>query len=159
MITQAIDADIPAIARMLHDLNALHAHHRPDRFHDRGTHEALCAFLRDQTGQGARILIYVTEGVPRGYLMWKDGSADPTALEHARRQAVLDHIHVEPVWRRRGLASRLIARFEADIRAEGMTGWRSYVHTFNHASAALMRRHRAKVTVTLFETGAAQTQS
>ncbi|WP_121631001.1 GNAT family N-acetyltransferase [Tropicibacter alexandrii] len=151
MITQACDADIPAIARMLHDLNALHAHHRPDRFHDHGPQDALCAFLRDQMGQGARILLYVTEGVPRGYLMWKDARADPTALEHARGQAVLDHIHVEPVWRRRGLASRLIARFETDLKAEGLTGWRSQVHTFNHASAALMRRHGAEVTVDLFE--------
>lgn len=151
MIDTATDSDIPALADMLYALNAHHATDLPTRFHTDGPVSALHAFFAKQMGQGARVLLYRTEGVPRGYLLWQVVEHPGSALENPRRQALLDHIYVEPIWRRRGLAGRLIARFERDITQAGCTGWYSRVHVFNRASAALMRGAGAQVAVETYE--------
>ncbi|WP_417209520.1 GNAT family N-acetyltransferase [Antarctobacter sp.] len=151
MIDTADDSDIPALADMLHALNAHHASDLPDRFHTDGSGAALQSFFTQKLGQGARVLLYRTEGVPRGYLMWQAIDTAATALEHPRRQALLDHIYVQPIWRHRGLAQRLIARFERDIAAEGCSGWITRVHAFNAPSAALMRGAGAHLAVEVYE--------
>lgn len=146
MITQATDDDLPDLVPLLRALHALHVTHVPDRFHDQASDAALLEVLRGARAAGARFLVYRTEGVARGYLKWQPMPAGVAALEHPTRQAVLDHIYVEPIWRRRGLASRLIARFEAEIAGE-FDGWVVRVHAFNRASAALMQRHGAVLAV------------
>lgn len=151
MIDTATDHDMPALADMLYALNAHHAADLPDRFHTDGSSPALQAFFAQQLGQGARVLLYRTEGVPRGYLMWQILDRAGTALEHPRRQALLDHIYVQPIWRHRGLARRLIARFEQDSAALGCTGWVTRVHAFNSPSAALMRGAGARLAVESYE--------
>ena len=151
MIQPATPRDLPALARMLRDLNALHAAHVPARFHDEGPEAALRAFFEEAQGQGARVLVYRTEGLARGYLMWRPQPEGVPALERSRRMAVLDHLYVEPIWRRRGLAGRLLRRFEAEIAAEGFDGWLSRVHGFNAASGALMSGAGAAVAVQVFE--------
>ncbi|SNT11903.1 GNAT family N-acetyltransferase [Antarctobacter heliothermus] len=149
--SQRTDTDIPALADMLYALNAHHAADLPGRFHTEGDAPALRTFFVEKLGQGARILLYRTEGVPRAYLMWQVLDHAATALEHPRRQALLDHIHVQPIWRHRGLARRLIARFEIDSAAEGCTGWITRVHAFNTPSAALMRGAGAHLAVETYE--------
>ena len=151
MIDTATDDDIPALADMLFALNAHHARDLPGRFHTDGPAPALQAFFAEQMGQGARVLLYRTEGVPRGYLLWQLLEHPGSALEHPRRQALLDHIYVAPIWRRRGVAQRLVARFESEIAAECCSGWISRVHAFNSASAALMRGQGAQLAVETFE--------
>ncbi|CUH81489.1 GNAT family N-acetyltransferase [Tropicibacter naphthalenivorans] len=109
MITPAHPDDIPAIARMLFDLNALDASTRA-RFHNWRAQPALQAFLSERMQDGAQVLVYRTAGVPRGVLMWRaEGQG-----------AVLEQLFVEPIWRRRGLGARLIQRFEADLCARGL---------------------------------------
>lgn len=151
MIDPATDADIPALAEMLFLLNAHHAAHVPHRFHTDGDQSALRSMVADAMTAGAQILVYRTAGVPRGYLMWQHVERPASALEIAGRHALLDHIHVEPIWRRRGLASRLIARFEEDSRAQGCSGWVVKVHAFNTASKALMRRAGADLAIEVLE--------
>ncbi|SMX42590.1 GNAT family N-acetyltransferase [Maliponia aquimaris] len=151
MIDTARDTDLPALADMLYALNALHATHLPERFHTAGRRSDLGDILAGAMADGAQLLIYRTEGVPRGYLMWRPVDRPATALELAARKALLDHIYVQPIWRRRGLGARLMARFEQDIRAEGCTGWISRVHAFNGASAALMRGAGAQLSLQVFE--------
>lgn len=151
MIDTFTDSDLPALATMLRGLNIHHMCHAPDRFHDAASDVDLCAFLKDAMAGGSQILLYRTEGVPRGYLMWRlrDQAADPVQI--ARRHGVLEHIHVAAGWRRRGIARRLIRRFEAEIDGIGCTGWITQVHAFNTASAALMRGAGAEVVVNTFE--------
>ncbi|ASP21275.1 acetyltransferase (GNAT) family protein [Antarctobacter heliothermus] len=151
MIDTATDHDIPTLADMLYALNAHHAADLPGRFHTDGTEAALRTFFAQKLGQGACVLLYRTEGVPRAYLMWQILDHAGTALEHPRRQALLDHIYVQPIWRHRGLARRLIARFEQDSRAQGCTGWITRVHAFNTPSAALMRGAGAHLAVEVYE--------
>ncbi|MDA7430077.1 GNAT family N-acetyltransferase [Primorskyibacter aestuariivivens] len=138
MITAAIPDDIPDLAQMLRGLNALHTRHLPERFHDTGSEVELRSFFRDRMGQGAQILIYRTETVARGYLMWMAEERAETMLERAGAQAVLDHIYVAPGWRRRGIGGRLIRRFEAEARAAGHAMWLTRVPVFNRASLTLM---------------------
>lgn len=140
MISPATPDDIPDLAQMLRGLNALHARHLPERFHDTGSDDQLRGFFRDRMGQGAQILVYRTEGVARGYLLWLGQERAETMLERAGAQAVLDHIYVAPGWRRRGIGGRLIRRFEAEARAAGHAMWLTRVHSFNRASLALMQR-------------------
>lgn len=147
MITPATPDDIPDLAQMLRGLNALHARHLPERFHDTARDAGLRGIFRDHMGQGAQVLIYRTEGVARGYLMWMAEERPGTTLEHAQRHAVLDHIYVAPGWRRRGIGGRLIRRFEAEARAAGHARWLTRVHDFNRASLALMDRAGAKPAV------------
>jgi GNAT superfamily N-acetyltransferase len=151
MIDTANDRDIPALADMLRGLNANHAFHLPDRFHDRASPAELQAHLRGQMDLGAQLLVYRLQDVPRGYLMWRWRAAGDPALEHPRRVAVLDHIYVEPNFRRHGMARRLVARFEAEIARSGGSGWVALVHRFNVRSAALMRGAGAAQSVDLFE--------
>ncbi|KUF10356.1 GNAT family N-acetyltransferase [Pseudoponticoccus marisrubri] len=151
MIRSATQDDIPALAAMLRELNALHATQVPHRFHDSGDAAGLRAFFETAFAEGARALLYVTDGVPRGYLLWRIEDRPASALEPPRRLAVLDHVHVEPIWRRRGLAGRLVARFEAESLAAGCTGWIARVHVFNASSAGLMRQAGAAPAVELFE--------
>ncbi|MEQ5870046.1 GNAT family N-acetyltransferase [Sagittula sp. NFXS13] len=146
MITTAETSDLPDLVSLMRALNAYHADHAPDRFHDRACDADLLGLLQSAQADGARFLIYRTEGVARGYLKWLPVPAAAPVMEHPRRQALLDHIYVEPIWRRRGLASRLIARFEAEI-AGHFDGWTVRVHAFNTASRALMQRHGAEATV------------
>jgi aminoglycoside 6'-N-acetyltransferase I len=150
MIEPANLNDLPALADMLYALNAFHADHLPSRFHTMGDRAALEAWFGSALAEGARILLYRTEGLPRGYLMWRVVDRPVSALEMATRLALMDHIHVDPIWRRRGLATRLIARFETDLRNEGCSGWVSKVHAFNHASAAMMRGAGAHVSVEMY---------
>lgn len=151
MIDTATDADVPALADMLRGLNALHAAHVPHRFHAAADTAALQAHLRAQMGQGARGLVYRLQGVPRGYLMWRWRPAGDPAPERPGRIAVMEHIYVEPNFRRHGMARRLIARFEGEIARSGATGWVALVHRFNTRSAALMRGAGAEGAVDIFE--------
>lgn len=150
MITQATQSDLPALVPLLRELNGLHAENLPRRFHQSGSNSDLLEVLRTGHVTGTRFLIYKTEGVVRGYLAWVMAPRGKPGLEHPQTLALLDHIYVEPILRRRGVASRLIARFEADISALGAEGWTVRVHSFNRASAALMERHGAQLSVQSF---------
>ncbi|MGP6087914.1 GNAT family N-acetyltransferase [Antarctobacter jejuensis] len=151
MIDTATDHDLPALASMLYALNAQHAAQLPARFHTDGQSPDLTAFLAQAMEEGARVLLYRTEGVPRGYLMWQLIERPETPLERPGRIALLDHIYVEPIWRRRGLGQRLIARFEREIAEAGCDSWITRVHAFNGASAALMQEAGARLSVQVFE--------
>ncbi|EEX13714.1 GCN5-related N-acetyltransferase [Citreicella sp. SE45] len=151
MIDTFLDTDLPHVASLLRGLNALHVQRVPHRFHDDADPETLEAFLATLMEQGGRILVYRAEGVPRGYLLWKLRDIPASAVERGRRVAVLEHIAVAPSWRRRGIARRLVERFETGIRSEGCEGWVTTVHSFNDASAALMRRAGARAAVELLE--------
>ena len=159
MITPSTPDDLPALAEMLAALNGVHVLHRPDRFHGAADAAAREAFLADKLAGGGRILVYRTQGVPRGYLMWGTQVTADSPLERARAMAVLDHIYVEPTWRRRGLASRLIERFRQDIAAQGLSGWVARVHSFNAASLGLMQRHGAVPSVVMLEAQTPQSDS
>ncbi|NVK60965.1 MAG: GNAT family N-acetyltransferase [Rhodobacteraceae bacterium] len=151
MIDTFLDTDLPHVAALLRGLNALHVQRVPHRFHDDADPETLEAFLATLMEQGGRILVYRAEGVPRGYLLWKLRDIPASAVERGRRVAVLEHIAVAPSWRRRGIARRLVERFETGIRSEGCEGWVTTVHSFNAASGALMRRAGARPAVQLLE--------
>lgn len=152
MITET--TDLAEIVPLLRDLNALHAAREPQRFHDDGSDAAILRLLQGQAEQGTRFLVYRTEGVARGYLAWAPRPVPDATLRHPERIALLDHIYVEPIWRRRGLASRLIARFEQEVA--GYDGWIVQVWAFNQASAALMTRHGARLAVQTFAKGRGQ---
>ncbi|MBS0125107.1 GNAT family N-acetyltransferase [Thetidibacter halocola] len=151
MITEATQTDIPALADMLRDLNACHLPHAPHRLHGDGDPAALEGFFNEAMERGARVLVYRTEGVARGYLMWLVQDRPGDAVTRPLRRALLDHVWVEPVWRRRGLAARLIARFEQDSRAAGCTGWIAHVFAVNAGSQALMRGQGAGCVTETFE--------
>ncbi|MBP0483379.1 GNAT family N-acetyltransferase [Sagittula salina] len=142
MITLATDTDLSELVPLLRDLNAQHTAYVPERFRCRGTDADLLGLLRSAAGRGTRFLIYRTEGVPRGYLGWRPHPVPEGALLQPRL-ALLDHITVEPIWRRRGLATRLIARFEVEVAA--FDGWMVQGHAFNAASRALMRRYGTRL--------------
>lgn len=151
MIDTATDSDIPALAEMLSALNAHHVKDVPWRFHAEGAQKDLQSFLADRMAAGARALIYRTEGVARAYLLWQVIDQPATALEHARKMALLDHVYVAPIWRRRGLARRLVARFEAESAALGCGSWVTRVHAFNEGSTAMMQGAGARLAVQVFE--------
>ncbi|EIE52863.1 N-acetyltransferase [Citreicella sp. 357] len=151
MIDNLLPDDLPQVAPLLRGLNALHAAQVPHRFHPDAGDAALGAFLERELASGARGLVYRTEGVVRGYLLWRCRTVPCTAVEHARTIAVLDHIAVAPSWRRRGIGRRLAERFETQARAAGCDGWIVAVHSFNTASAALMRGLGARDAVTMLE--------
>lgn len=151
MIDTATEADIPALAAMLRQLNAVHVAGNPLRFHDYGTTGERQAFFAEALASGARVLVYRVEGGPRGYLMWRLRRPGCAALERPRRMALLEHVFVEPICRRRGMGSRLIRRFEADIGAEGCAGWVTAVHGSNASSRALMRQAGARPTLEMLE--------
>lgn len=138
MFTPCDSQDIPALATMLRGLNALHAAHVPHRFHGDAGAPELESFFAEAMASGAQLRAYRLQGVPRGYLMWRWRHAERTALEHPQRRAMLEHIWVEPSWRRRGVARRLISGFEAEIAGQGASGWTTMVHAFNAPSRALM---------------------
>lgn len=151
MIDTATDRDLPALASMLYALNAHHAAQRPARFHTEGRATDIAVFLADAMAEGAHVLLYKTEGVPRGYLMWRLIDRPASPLEYAGRAGLLDHIYVEPIWRRRGVGQRLIARFEREISEAGCDNWITRVHAFNGASANLMQEVGARLSVQVFE--------
>ncbi|WP_343502650.1 GNAT family N-acetyltransferase [Alloyangia pacifica] len=138
MFTSCDSKDIPALAVMLRGLHGLHVAHVPHRFHDRASEAELQSFLAEAMAQGAQLRAYRVGHVPRGYLMWRWRLSEATTLGHAQRRAELEHIWVEPSWRRRGVARRLIAGFEAEIAGQGAEGWTTTVHAFNAPSRALM---------------------
>ncbi|MCA0942481.1 GNAT family N-acetyltransferase [Salipiger pacificus] len=138
MFTPCDSTDIPALAVMLRGLHGHHVAHVPHRFHDRASEAELQAFLAEAMAEGACLCAYRVGQVPRGYLMWRWRLSEVTALKHPQRHALLEHIWVEPSWRRRGVARRLIAGFEAEIAGQGAEGWTTAVHAFNAPSRALM---------------------
>lgn len=138
MITPATHQDIPALAEMLRDLNEWHVPHAPHRLRQAGDIGDLGQFFETRMAKGAQILITRTEGTVRGYLMWTIQDRPADAVSKPVRRALLDHIYVEPIWRRRGLAQRMIQRFEADSAAGGCSGWITHVFAVNTASQRLM---------------------
>ena len=151
MIDDLQPDDLPQLVPLLRALNALHAAQVPGRFHGDASDGALAQHLADLLASGARGLVYRTEGVARGYLLWRRRDLPGDAVACARSVAVLDHIAVAPSWRRRGIARRLALRFEARARAAGCDGWIVTVHGFNGASSALMRGLGARDAVTVLE--------
>ncbi len=139
MIDTANPDDIDALAGLLAQINALHAHHVPGRFHTNGTQAELAAFWRDAMAGGAMVLVERRANALHGYLSWKIEDRPATALEYAMRRARLDHIFVDPGHRRQGIAARLIGRFEAEAQAAGCHEWYTTVHAFNAPSRSLMR--------------------
>ena len=136
---------------MLRGLHAHHVAHLPHRFHGEATEAELRDFVAAALAGGAEALVYRTGGVPRGYLLWNRHPPGPPILLHARNLAVLDHVWVEPGWRRQGIAARLVARFEDVAAQAGATGWMSRVHAFNRASSALMEEAGAVLSVRVYE--------
>jgi len=150
IFAQTID-DIPGLVAMLRGLNLCHVSHGPHPVHNYATEAELADFLATAMADGAQVLAYRAGGVPRGYLMWRLCDVAPGVVDRQRRFGFLDHIYVEPSWRRKGIAGRLIARFESEIAAQACTGWRSTARNFNTASAALMARAGAEVAAYMFE--------
>jgi GNAT superfamily N-acetyltransferase len=140
MICLANDSDLPALVPLFRTLHSYHVTHVPEVFHDASGDAAFLAVLQKARDEAARILVYKTQDISRGYLLWKPLPPAPTPLHKTRRLALLDQIYVEPICRRRGMASRLVARFEAEVSDAGYDGWVARVHAFNAASAALMQR-------------------
>ncbi|MCA0995463.1 ESCO1/2 family N-acetyltransferase [Alloyangia pacifica] len=130
-ITACTEADIPALAGLMRGVQAPRL-----PCGGRGVPEVV---LASALSEGARLLAYRAEAVPRGVLMWRWRKESSTERAEARR-AQLDHIWVEPSWRRRGVARRLIAAFEAEIAAQGASGWLAQGEGMSAASGALMRR-------------------
>ncbi|MCT4610106.1 MAG: GNAT family N-acetyltransferase [Pelagimonas sp.] len=151
MIDTLTPDDIPALAQMLRGLNRLHMFHLPHLYHDNGADEALEAFFTTQFEQGARVIGYRLEGIPRGYLMWQLQERPADGLMFARKRGLLDHIFVDPILRKRGVGRRLIAAFEEQIQQEGCGSWVSLVHAFNTPSQQLMQDAGAGVAVQMFE--------
>ncbi|APZ53842.1 GNAT family N-acetyltransferase [Salipiger abyssi] len=151
MIDHFTETDLSDVAVLLRGLNALHAARLPQRFHEAADAAALGSFLQERMGQGARALVYRAGGVARGYLLWHPRDVPASAVDHARRVAVLEHIAVAPSWRRRGIARRLVARFEAEAAGAGCEAWLTAVHDFNAASAALMRQAGAARAIDILE--------
>ncbi|WP_425100037.1 GNAT family N-acetyltransferase [Tropicibacter sp. S64] len=134
MISTVTETQLPELVPLF---RGLPAHSVPESRGDAAILHRLRAALAGDT----RFLVYRTEGVVRGILAWRPHlvPGDP------RRIALVDHIHVEPILRRRGIASRLVTRFEEDI-AEAFDGWTVEAHAVNAACAALMRRHPMALT-------------
>lgn len=151
MIAPCTTSDIPALAALLRGLQAHHAAHLPQRFHDRATEADLRDVLHDALSEGAELLAYRVEGVPRGYLMWRWRERPASALEHPARLAQLDHIWTDPSWRRRGIARRLIAAFEARTIAQGAQGWSVAPQGTNAAARALMAGAGARPAARMLE--------
>lgn len=123
MIHLATDRDLPALAALLDGFDTGHAaHFRAD------------AGPGASPGQGARILVYRTEGVPRACLTWR-----PAEPDHSGKTARLDHIFVQPIWRRRGLGTRLILHFEQEIARVGCSGWIAGGHGLRGAAVGLFQ--------------------
>ncbi len=134
-ITACTEADIPALAGLMRGVQATRL-----PCGGRGIPEVVFA---SALSEGARLLAYRAEAVPRGVLMWrwrKESSTEGPKERSAALRAQLDHIWVEPSWRRRGVARRLIAAFEAEIAAQGACGWLAQGEGMSAASGALMRR-------------------
>lgn len=95
--------------------------------------------LAEAMHAGARVLLYRTEGVPRGVLIWQPPVPSAGAPDRAPVLALLLHVQVQPIWRRRGLATRLIARAEQDMRAGCLLGWGGEVPEGNRPGERLIR--------------------
>ena len=50
---------------------------------------------------------------------WLDRDADPLLKEEEQGRGLVSDIYVVPEWRRRGVASALLARLEEEMRAQG----------------------------------------
>jgi len=151
MIDHLLQSDLPQVASLLRGLNALHVQRVPQRFHAEADDAALAGLLAQELDTGAEALVYRAEGVARGYLLWRMREVPRSAVQRPRRLAVLDHITVAPSWRRRGIARRLVAGFEAEITARDCDGWVAHVHSFNGASRGLMQRAGAVRAVEVYE--------
>ena len=151
MIDHFLRTDLPQVASLLRGLNALHVQRVPHRFHAEADDAALAGMLTQDLEAGAEALVYRAEGVVRGYLLWRLREVPESAVERPRCLAVLDHIAVAPSWRRRGIARRLVAGFEAEITARGCESWVAHVHSFNGASRGLMQRAGAARAVEVYE--------
>ncbi len=151
MIDHLLQSDLPQVASLLRGMNALHVQRVPQRFHAEADDAALVGMLAQELDSGAEALVYRAEGVVRGYLLWRRRKVSRSAVERPRSRAVLDHIAVAPSWRRRGIARRLVAGFEAEIAARGCDVWVAHVHSFNGASRGLMQRAGATRAVEVYE--------
>ncbi|MCD1619995.1 GNAT family N-acetyltransferase [Salipiger marinus] len=147
MIAPCTTSDIPALAALLRGLQAHHAAHLPQRFHDRATEADLRDVLHHALSEGAELLAYRVEGVPRGYLMWRWGDR----RDGMPGLAQLDHLWTDPSWRRRGIARRLLAAFEARTIAQGAQGWSVAPQGTNAAARALMAGAGARPAARMLE--------
>jgi ribosomal protein S18 acetylase RimI-like enzyme len=135
-------AEAGAIVPLLHQVQALHVAAHPDLFRADVADADIASELTDWLARdGVSALVAASpEGALVGYLICEIEDRPATALMvEVRRRAVLHHIAVDAAWRRRGVATRLVAALRARLRDEGITRVRTVYYAFNDASAALMR--------------------
>ena len=135
----AEEADLSAIATMFAALNDLHARQMPSRFRSDVAVADLEGFLRDKLATGAQAVVYRTEGVARGYLLWLVDGRPGDVLRHPRKVATLDQIYVDPICRRRGVARRMIRFFEMQAQLADCSEWVATHYAFNNASQSLLQ--------------------
>lgn len=148
-----IDEIMPDAAARLVPLNAivqrLHAAERPDIFRPDPHPLDVEALFRDllQRPTHFALVAVAEDGTDIGYALCEILDTAPDALTFARRRGVLHHIAVQPHARRQGVGLALIAASVERFRGGGAKEWTTSYHSFNTASAALMRKAGLTVTI------------
>ena len=127
---------------LLKRLHALHAEARPDMFRADSSPDELRKLLEEMLGDQAMtgLVAVGPDGSILGYAIFEVERREATALNVERRWGMLHHIAVEAGRRREGIGTALIEATRTRLRMEGIARMRTNYWTFNHASAALMRK-------------------
>lgn len=117
----AVDDDAAALASLSASVQALHVAERPDVFKpvDLGALESwFRTAIKNPTWQ---ILIAEVAGTAAGYVAVMDGSRSESAFARPRRWREIEQLSVSPTYRRRGVASALLARVAESALSDGIS--------------------------------------
>lgn len=113
---RATPADAPQIARLNRHIQSWHAAQYPETFHaEPDPAEVTAHFAARLAEQGVTCLLLGDPPQAYALLSLQDRPASP--FSPARRRLLVDHIAVDPAFRRQGLGRALLAAARAEARA------------------------------------------
>jgi ribosomal protein S18 acetylase RimI-like enzyme len=136
VVEQAGPSDAPALAALNAVVHDLHVAAEPYDFRPTVPHEVQ-AFFEFILGAGSHVVFLATAGeVPVGYLWVEDQARGSNTFKNATRVLHLNHISVNPSFRRQGVGRSLYSAAEAEARVRGIDRLAMDHWTFNSEAAA-----------------------
>jgi ribosomal protein S18 acetylase RimI-like enzyme len=140
-VRRAVEADAQTLSLLNTDVQTLHASALPERFKPPGPDTFPETFARTLIATpGNFVFIAEVDSEPAGYAYAEIVHLSETPLRHAWDEVHLHHISVRPAFRRKGVASSLLAAVRAAAGESGIGLVTLQVWTFNADAQAFFRR-------------------
>ena len=142
VLRAATEADLPDLVRLNAYVLDLHARHEPGHFKPSSDDPGPADMFRKLLADAAACLVVAEEGeAVVGSFYAQDVAREESWIRPASRTFMLEHLVVDPAFRRKGIGQALINRFFDEARTRGIFRVGLFCWNFNEDGRRFFRRH------------------